>query len=126
FKARSVSEILLHPLLLKEFNNRWFIVGRDHKAKNILTLALDRIIKIDFDFSIPCMEENFDGDEYYKNTIGVTVLNDYHLKEVLLKIDKENAPYVITKPFHHSQQVLEKLPDGSTLIQIKVHLNMEL
>jgi predicted DNA-binding transcriptional regulator YafY len=126
FKARSASEIILHPLILKEFNNRWFIVGRDHKTKNILTLALDRIIKIDFDFSIPCLEENFDGDEYYKNTIGVTVLNDYHVKEVVLKIDKDNAPYVLTKPFHHSQKVLEQLPDGTTLIQITVHLNMEL
>ncbi|MFN3405366.1 MAG: helix-turn-helix transcriptional regulator [Cytophagaceae bacterium] len=126
FKARNVSEIMIHPFILKEFNNRWFLVGRDHKVKNLLTLALDRIIKIDFDFSIPCIEENFDGDEYYKNTIGVTVLNDYHIKEVVLKLDKDNAPYVITKPFHHSQKILERLPGGAVLIQIKVHLNMEL
>jgi len=126
FKARSASVITLHPLILKEFNNRWFIVGRDDKTKKILTLALDRILKIDFDFSISCSNENFDGEDYYKNTIGVSVLNDDHLKEVVLKVDRDNAPYVLTKPFHHSQKVLEQFPDGSTTIEIKVHLNFEL
>lgn len=126
FRAQAASEIILHPLILKQFNNRWFIVGRNHKAKTIITLALDRIIKIDFDFSIPCVEENFDGDEFYKDTIGVTVLNEFHVKEILLKLDKENAPYVLTKPFHHSQKLVENFSDGSITIQIKVHLNMEL
>lgn len=126
FKAREASEILLHPYILKEFNNRWFLVGKKNRERQMLTLALDRIEKIDFDLKTKYIQGNFNGDEYYKNTIGVTVLNDEQCKEIVMEIDRSNAPYVTTKPFHHSQEILEKLPDGSVRIKIKVHLNFEL
>lgn len=126
FKAREASEIILHPYILKEFNNRWFLVGKKNRERQILTLALDRIEKIDFDLKTKYIQGKFNGDEYYKNTIGVTVLNDEQCKEVVLEIDRSNAPYVTTKPFHHSQEVLEKLSNGGVRIKIKVHLNFEL
>ena len=126
FKARDVSEIILHPFILKEFNNRWFLVGKKNREKQLLTLALDRIEGIDLDLKTKYVQGKFSGDDYYKNTIGVTVLNDEQCKEVVLEIDQSNAPYVITKPMHHSQEVLEKLPTGGFRIKIKVHLNFEL
>ncbi len=125
FKAREASEIIVHPYILKEFNNRWFLVGKKNRERQILTLALDRIEKIDFDLKTKYIQGRFNGDEYYKNTIGVTVLNDEQCKDVVLKIDRLNAPYVITKPFHHSQEILEKLPSGGVRVKIKVHLNYE-
>ena len=126
FKARKPSDVIFHPFILKEFNNRWFLVGRKSKEAPVATLALDRIVKIDFELKIPYLEENFDGDEYYKNTVGVTVLNKEEPKEVVLKIDRSNAPYVLTKPFHHSQKLLERNKDGSVLIELLVHHNFEL
>lgn len=125
FKARKASDIPFHPYILKEYNNRWFVVGRKKPGDPILTLALDRITKIAYNLHIEYDKGDFDGDTFYKNTIGVTVLNDDQLQEVVLKLDRENAPYVLTKPFHHSQKVLERLQDGSTLIQVKVHHNFE-
>lgn len=47
FKARKGSTLIFHPYILKEYNNRWFIVGRKHGEKAILTFALDRIIEIE-------------------------------------------------------------------------------
>ncbi len=126
FKARTPSDIIFHPFILKEFNNRWFLVGRKTKEAPVATLALDRIVKIDYELKIPYLEENFNGDEYYKNTVGVTVLNKEEPKEVVLKIDRSNAPYVLTKPFHHSQEVLERFKDGSVTIELNVHHNFEL
>jgi predicted DNA-binding transcriptional regulator YafY len=125
FKARTASDIVFHPFILKEFNNRWFIVGKTSATTPILTLALDRIVKVGFDLSVPALDIEFNGDEHYKDTIGVTVLNDDQLMEVVLKIDRTNAPYVLTKPFHQSQELLEKHSDGSISIQVKVHLNFE-
>ena len=125
FTARKAGEIPFHPYILKEYNNRWFVVGRKHQDKQILSLALDRIQAIDFDLDLPYRKYDFDGDTHYKDTVGVTVLNESSLYEVQLKVDRQNAPYVLTKPFHHSQQLLEKLPDGSIIVQVKVHLNFE-
>jgi len=125
FKARQASVLTFYPFILKEFNNRWFLVGKVSSNKPILTLALDRIVDIDYDFSLPFLNDDFNGDEYYKNTIGVTVLNEDQLQEVLLKIDRSNAPYVLTKPFHHSQELVGRNDDGGVTIKLYVHLNYE-
>ena len=125
FKARDASEFIFHPFILKEFNNRWFLVGKISEAKPVLNLALDRIEKIDYDFSIDFMNIEFNGDDYYKNTIGVTVLNEAQIQEVVFKVDPSNAPYVLTKPFHHSQETVERLPNGSVIFKLTVHLNFE-
>jgi len=117
--------IIFHPFILKQFNNRWFLVGKEEGKSQIFTLALDRIVTIDYDLSTSYLNDGFDGDAHYKNTYGVTVLNDDFLQDVVLKIDKQNAPYVITKPFHLSQKTLEVAEDGSVFIQLCVHLNME-
>ena len=126
FKAREESKIDIHPYILKEYNNRWFLVGRGHKNQSIMTLALDRISGITYNLKIAYRKEGFNGDDYYKNTIGVTVFGEEYVAEIELKIDRTNAPYVLTKPFHHSQKVLEKYDDGSVLISLNVHLNFEL
>lgn len=125
FKARKSQEVVFHPYILKEFNNRWFIVGKKTGNKNILTLALDRIIAIDLALEVDYKIRNFDGDKHYKNTIGVTVLNDSSLHTVTMKVDRHNAPYVTTKPFHHSQEIIERLADGSVIFSVHVHLNFE-
>jgi predicted DNA-binding transcriptional regulator YafY len=40
-------------------------------------------------------------------------------------VDKSNAPYVITKPIHPSQKVLEKNDEG-IVISLAVQINFEL
>jgi len=44
---------------------------------------------------------------------------------VVFWIDKDNAPYVITKPFHHTQKLLSEDGTGK-IFSIKVILNFEL
>lgn len=126
FKARTASNIIFHPFILKQFNNRWFVIGKSDAKTPILNLALDRIIKIKPKHEILHIDQAFDADSYYQNTIGVTVLNDDMVKKVVLKFDRLNAPYVLTKPLHHSQEVIEEDKNGEVTIQIKVHLNFEL
>lgn len=125
FKARSNQNIIIHPCILKEYNNRWFLVGIQDESSKVMTLALDRINKINFNLKIDFNDHNFDADQYYKDTIGVTVLTDKQLLDVSLKFDQMNAPYVLTKPIHHSQKLLEQMKDGSIIISLKVHNNFE-
>ncbi len=126
FQATKSFIINFTPYILKTYNNRWFVIGNNNETKRIQTSALDRIKAIDYNLKTEYINDDFDGDDYYKNTIGVTVLWDSRIRRVVLKIDKENAPYIVTKPFHKSQKIKEKLPDGSIIIQITVHLNYEL
>jgi len=126
FKARKPSAIVFTPFILKEFNNRWFVVGRKEDQSNIMTLALDRIEGLEFLIDKTYEKIDFNPDNYYKDTYGVTVLNDKNLIDIEMKVDKGNAPYIMTKPFHASQEMIGEYPDGSILVHLRVHHNFEI
>ncbi|MEM9928226.1 MAG: WYL domain-containing protein [Bacteroidota bacterium] len=125
FSARKPGLFPFCGYILKEFNNRWFLVGRKPGEKPILTLALDRIVELGFDLQAEYDLMDFSAETYYQNTIGVTVLG-IPPTTITLWISRHNAPYVLTKPFHSSQQLVEKRKDGSVVITITAHHNYEL
>jgi len=51
FRSRTPSTFDFHPYILKEFNNRWFMVGKKDEGRNILNLALDRLISLDINLA---------------------------------------------------------------------------
>ena len=126
FKSREEQKFNFHPFILKEFNNRWFLVGKKKASQPITNLALDRIVSIDFDFNLPYIEENFDAEAYYYDVVGVTVNEGLQAKIITLWIDASNAPYVLTKPFHHSQKLETQNDDGSIIITLKLKINYEI
>ncbi len=128
FKARSGGNITLHPYLLKEYRNRWFVVGvSSHKSKPVLlTAALDRIISIkDLPGEQYIQNTIIDVDTYFDDTIGVTKRPGQPCRSVILKVDREHAPYVLTKPLHASQTLLKEDHEG-IIISLQVIWNFEL
>jgi len=126
FTSREENTFAFHAYILKEFNNRWFLIGKKKKTAPIHNLALDRIIAIDFDFQSEYIEDNFDAEQFYKNVVGVTVNSGLQPRKVELLIDKINAPYVLTKPLHSSQRLISTNEDGSILVHLFVLENYEL
>jgi predicted DNA-binding transcriptional regulator YafY len=57
--------------------------------------------------------------------LGVTKSAGQRDVEVTFWVDDKNAPYVITKPLHHTQKILKVTVDG-TIFSIKVVMNFEL
>lgn len=125
FNARQKSAMTIHPYLLKEFNNRWFLIGRKEGQDKLMTLALDRIISIDMNLDLRYDKRDFDADRHFEHTIGVTVLSDTDLIDIHFTADRKNAPYIITKPFHHSQEITEHHDDGRVSFRMRVHHNFE-
>lgn len=126
FKARQPNTIHFHPYLLKEYRNRWFVLGRRSAKEPLVTLALDRIREISIADDIQYVENHdFDAEEHFKNVIGVTVEQGKRPQRVHLKVDRKNAPYVITKPLHPTQEIVSKSKLGIEII-INVQLNYEL
>jgi predicted DNA-binding transcriptional regulator YafY len=126
FKSKEEQKFNFHPFILKEFNNRWFLVGKKKGSQPITNLALDRIVSIDFDFNLSYLEEDFDAEKFYKDVVGVTVNQGLKPKIIELCIDVENAPYVLTKPLHHSQKLEKENEDGSIIITLKLKINYEI
>ena len=126
FTSIDENTFLFHAFILKEFNNRWFLVGKKRSKAPISNLALDRIIAIDYDFQTPYIEEAFDAEKFYKNVVGVTVNTGLYPRKIELWIDAINAPYVVTKPLHNSQRIIKTNDDGSIIIHLFLIENYEL
>lgn len=126
FTSRDENTFLFHAFILKEFNNRWFLVGKKRTNAPVSNLALDRIVGIDYDFQTAYIEEDFDAEKFYKNVVGVTVNSGLQPRKIELWIDAVNAPYVITKPLHNSQRLIKTNDDGSIIIHLLLIENYEL
>jgi len=126
FKASSSSVLTIHPYLLKEYRNRWFLLCRIHKAKKVALFALDRILKIEINSTeVFFPATDFDVKTFFDNVIGVTkTLNQIPIK-IQLWLNKESAPYVLTKPIHSSQELIKEDENG-IIIRIEVIHNFEL
>lgn len=114
---------IIHPYLLKEYNNRWFLFGYNETESKISNVALDRI-RADYEPVANIFIPNtfVDFSEYFRNVVGVTV-RDYEPTEIIFKASESRAPYIESKPLHHSQVIKDY---GSRLFSITVIPNNEL
>jgi predicted DNA-binding transcriptional regulator YafY len=126
FKARDASTFCFSGYLLKEYRNRWFVLGISHQRHMpLLNLALDRIKTITPHDEYYIENTSIDFSTYYNDVIGVTKSPNQRDCEVVFWIDSKNAPYVITKPLHHTQKLLSEDQEGK-IFSIRVILNFEL
>lgn len=125
FKARQSQTFDFHPFLLKEFRNRWFLIGKRQGHSPIMNLALDRMIEIEKSEIPFAGKRDFDPTIWFKDAIGVSVSQNMSAEEVLLFVNHKHAPYLLTKPLHHSQKEVSRNKFG-VMISLQVQLNFEL
>lgn len=126
FKARSANDIIFYPYLLKEYRNRWFILGMKKQGKEIVTFALDRIQNISIhDKELFIEHKKFDPHTYFNHIIGVTRNAAEQPTTILFWASPLHAPYIKTKPIHASQKIMEEVK-GGTHFSIEVIPNFEL
>ncbi|GAB2577367.1 helix-turn-helix transcriptional regulator [Spirosoma areae] len=110
----------IHPYLLKQFNNRWWLIG--WAGKSMTNVALESIYEIEKSDTIYDNQPVFDPNTYFENVIGVTV-NAGSAELIRLRIANESVEYLRTKPIHHTQH--EENEEG-TEITLKLIPNFEL
>lgn len=126
--GKEVRECLVHPYMLKEYRNRWFLIGRMGDYDSVTNLALDRIKGKIKNSSISFIENDlFDPESYFNNLIGVSFPNDQDgPSEIIIKVSPTAAPYIKTKPLHKGQKIIKEYKDESILIQLNLYKNFEL
>ena len=129
FKAQHPETLTVYPYLLKEYRNRWFLICEKstNRSPQVNIFALDRIHSVSIDNTHifkKCVD--FDPEHFFDDTIGVTKQIGDKARRVVIKIDRQQAPYVESKPFHKSQKVEQRFRDGSIQLSLKVVINNEL
>ena len=113
------------PLILKEYLNRWYIVGAINNEGEIRTFGIDRIHNLKTGKSSKIKRKNFlKSLNKFKHTIGLT----YGAKEpekVSLVIDELHVKYLRSLPLHHSQIILPKDKNNKHQVDFYVYINYE-
>jgi predicted DNA-binding transcriptional regulator YafY len=125
FRARESDTFDFHAYLLKEYRNRWFVIGvRDDLPEYLLTLALDRIRQL-APARVRYRPNRVLPANFYDDVIGVSKSASQRAERIELLVRKDQVPYLRTKPLHASQQEVEVRENG-TVFAIEVVPNFEL
>ena len=117
---------IIHPYHIKQFNNRWFLIGllQDKDGNYLTNKALDRIVKFSQANVSFIPNEKIDFNTYFNDIVGVTLPDDHpQTEEVLLKFDEARFPYVVNKPIHATQEIVD---EKEHIIRLTVRPNKEL
>jgi predicted DNA-binding transcriptional regulator YafY len=131
FNIQKAYKHIIHPCLLKEYRNRWYLVGLNHDLQEIRTYGLDRIVpnpkKPDEIFTYPDIKfqtTSFDPKEYFKATVGI-ISPQTKPQHILLEFSPKQANYILTQPIHETQEVIENT-DQHLVVSIDVCPTYEL
>ncbi len=97
----------VHPYLLKEFHNRWFLYGSAETNGRLLCFGLERIDQI-----VPLPAHTYvdfqgtDINEVFDDVVGVT-LSRTPILDIIFWVSDSQVNYVATKPIHDSQKRLK-------------------
>ena len=106
FQDNEIRSVSISPYLLKEYNNRWFLIASASDSGRVLTFPLDRIDNFSYNSGDKYMSAPDDLYERYEEIIGVTYLDNSPLQEITFWVSDNSKNYVITKPIHGSQKTI--------------------
>ena len=103
FDSDYKKEIVIHPYLLKQYNNRWYVICSADSDDKILTFALDRIIEV-----TPLPDKAYrlsseDLTERYEDIIGITYHEGEPVEEIIFWASDNVTGYIDTKSIHGTQ-----------------------
>lgn len=117
---------IMHPYLLKQYNDRWYLVGQNDGYETFSNRAIDRIVKVE-EANVEYKGTGVDFEEYYEYTIGVTFEPGDPVEDIVLKVDPQRYNYIRSKPLHWTQTELHELSDDDhKYVRLKLRVNREL
>ncbi len=114
----------LHPYLLKEYHNRWYLIALETGRGKIRTFGLERIESIETGEKKFAVDKSFDPDTFFKHSIGITEKAEKP-EEVVLSFDAVAGQFLKTQPVHPSQQTIKE-SKNEIQIGLKVLVTQEL
>lgn len=123
YKRLKAERFVFFPYYLKQYNGRWFLLGEKEKEERLAILALDRIEKVQEATALFRRNTRYDFATYFDSIVGVSKPEGVEETSVLLRFSLTRLPYVVSKPIHRSQTVINR---EQGLVELKVVPNREL
>jgi predicted DNA-binding transcriptional regulator YafY len=111
----------LKPYFLKQYQNRWYVIGETEKGYR--TFGIDRIenVSIGTKKFKPKTEE---AKDKFSHVIGLNYV-DHKMETIKLSFHISQKPYLVSLPLHSSQKEVNPENDLTFDIELLIHPNFE-
>tara|TARA_B100000508_G_scaffold55003_2_gene42628 strand:- start:30577 stop:31587 length:1011 start_codon:yes stop_codon:yes gene_type:complete len=113
FISQQRKKRMVTPLLLKEYQNRWYLITYDNVKDDIITYALDRMSDLEITEQQGKIPNDFNPDLFFKYSVGITASQDAQPANIIFEANDVASKYIDSQPFHDSQEVIESSSKGS-------------
>lgn len=126
------------PYLLKQYNNRWFLICEDLQRKGLLQFSVEQIDEISIATNVEYKECSEDLEEYFEDVVGISKPKGACAERILFWASDKAKMYLSGKPIHGSQKELKdrkqlpdlrkkyRLPKDGTIFELNCLQNFEL
>ena len=124
FQTEKRKKVIMKPYLLKEYRNRWYVIGNVEGIKEFRIYGIDRITELIVTKEKFKLSKSTEVIDLFENTIGL-LYDEHELQEVHLAFEAIEAKYVKSLPWHQSQVLLSE-NTKETVFKLNITPNYEL
>jgi predicted DNA-binding transcriptional regulator YafY len=124
YQTDTLKDYGVYPYLLKEYQNRWYLIAFVPQLNQMRTFGIDRIRNIEIKTQKFKTESKHNPKLIFENIIGL-IYSDEKTQQIVLSFTPAQGKYIKSLPMHKSQQILI---DNETELRISLYLipNFEL
>ena len=104
FIETKLTEHIVHPWYLREYNRRWYLFGWEDGLINYY--ALDRIIKISKRVKPKYRVPDKTIDQILEHVVGINFKKSDIVEEIVFWVSSTSSDFVNKKPIHRSMNIL--------------------
>jgi len=105
YANKTLKDYIISPLLLKEYENRWYVIGIPDETNEIRTFGLDRITNIILGETTSIRKTDYKQQlAIFNSIIGLDYENSKPI-EIRLRVNELHINYMRSLPIHHSQVI---------------------
>lgn len=114
----------IEPYGLKEFKNRWYVIGNDLKDDIVKSFALDRLTELEVTKEVFGINGNFNINARYQNSFGIMSPNQDLPETVLLSVSPVQGKYLKSMPLHATQSVVSE-SEYETVLSLEIYITYD-
>lgn len=125
YSKDTVTKYIISPLLLKEFENRWYVIGVPGDINDIRTFGLDRISNLELKGVSKINKVQYEERlAKFDNIIGLHYEDNTPVK-VRILVNGVHIKYMRSLPLHHSQIIHSENEKGQYFVDFFLVTNYE-
>jgi predicted DNA-binding transcriptional regulator YafY len=125
FDSEVTKSYRLQPYLLREYMNRWYVIGHLAETNEIRTFGLDRVIDL-HDLGVKFKKGGInDVISLFQNVVGINACEGTIPEEIELVCNSYLGNLLQTLPLHESQKVIKET-DNEITLSFRLIINLEL